>query len=358
MRLIYKIAACAAILASLSSCEEFQPVFTGKYPSPDYQEPVKMEATHTIAELVGMYEKGKPLEIAEDIVIAGKVSTTDQPGNIYKSLYIQDETGGIELKIGKNGLYNDYKPGQTLYVKCNGLTLGQYGYKDNPTYGGAGMVQLGFKSKDPKYETSYMELSMIVDSHIFKGELGEPLVPKVIEEGDLPGRFDTQVQNPNVGSLVTLKGLKYGNEIFALLYVDSNKDKDAADNRIFLSDHKTWNVTTWAMSKSKMAEHLLAGDFDAAEIGSGSASFGTVGDRKGDGTYPDIDRNAYSVSQYFKMGNTPVQIRTSGYSKFSDKEIDKDVLAGTKSIDVTGILTMYQGSIQFVLLDIDGVKVN
>ena len=58
------------------------------------------------------------------------------------------------------------------------------------------------------------------------------------------------------------------------------------------------------------------------------------------------------------MGNTEIQIRTSGYCKFSDTEIDPDVLSGKATVDVTGILTMYQGSIQFVLLDLNGVVVN
>ncbi len=326
-----------------------------------------MEATHSIADLVGTYENGKPYKINEDIIIAGKVSTTDQPGNFYKSLYIQDETGGIEIKIGKNGLYNDYKPGQTLYIKCKDLTIGQYGWKDNPRYGGNGMVQLGTSSTVAKYETSYMESPLIIDQHVFKGKPGEPVVPMVLSENpgpgeysisELPGKDDTQKTNKFVGSLVTIKGLKYDNQVFVLLYLDSNKDKESADNRIFLSDEKTWGITTWAMSKSKMTEYIQSGLWDAAEIGSGSAAFGTVGEHKGDGTYPDIEKNAYSVSQYFKVGDKSIQVRTSGFCKFADREIDPEVLAGRKTIDVTGIITLYQGNIQFNLLDISGVKVN
>ena len=51
-------------------------------------------------------------------------------------------------------------------------------------------------------------------------------------------------------------------------------------------------------------------------------------------------------------------MRNSGYCKFADTEIDPEVLAGHKTIDVTGIMTLYQGKIQFVLLDIDGVHYN
>ena len=359
MKRIYTILFATA--AILTGCEEFQPVFTGKYPEPEYKEPQVLEATHTIAELAAMY-KSVPWKIDQDIIIAGKVSTNDQPGNFYKSFYIQDETGGMEIKAGRNGLYNEYKPGQTVYVKCNGLTLGMYGFKDG-NYGGQGMVQLGYEDPTGEYETSYLEHPVLVENHIIKGAHGAPVEPIVLTESQLPGANDYQKTNQYIGKLVTLKGLKYANETFTLLYLDSNQNKKDSKNRIFLSD-KTWGVTTWAMSEAKMKEYLHSGLWDSCNLGNANDyNYGTVGDRKvvdaeGNVSYPTIEKAAYSVSQYFKMGSKEIQIRTSGYSKFSDTEIDPQVLSGAKTIDVTGILTMYQGNIQFVLIDLDGVKIN
>ena len=116
MKVLYKIAAAVLAFASAVSCDEFGPVFTGEYPQPGEYEKVKMTATHTIAELVAMYKVENPMKIKDDIVIAGKVSTSDRTGNFYRSFYIQDETGGIEIKIGKTGLYNDYKPDRKSVV--------------------------------------------------------------------------------------------------------------------------------------------------------------------------------------------------------------------------------------------------
>ena len=364
MKRIYTI--ISAAVALFVGCEEFQPVFTGKYDNPPMKEVVTgddgIEANTTIAELAKMY-KGIPWKIDQDIVIAGQVSTTDQPGNFYKSFYIQDETGGMEIKVGRNGLYNEYKPGQTVYVICEGLTLGMYGFKEGD-YGGQGMVQVGYQDPTGEYETSYLEHQILVDMHILKGESGDPVEPVELTESQLPKQNDTQVQNPYLGTLVTLRGLKYANETFTLLYLDSNKNKKDSKNRIFLSD-QTWGVTTWAMSKAKMQEYLYSGLWDSCKLGNANdQNYGTVGDRKvvdpetGEVSYPEIEKAAYSVSQYFKMGKTEIQIRTSGYCKFSDTEIDPDVLSGKATVDVTGILTMYQGSIQFVLLDLNGVVVN
>ncbi|MBQ0077270.1 MAG: hypothetical protein KBS55_01370 [Bacteroidales bacterium] len=396
-----KISVFAAILACACSCqslkEEFQPVFTFGYENP---EPAKVwsrtevENTYgsiiTIADLASRYTTGKSWNMDEDLVITGIVSTTDKPGNFYKSFYIQDATGGMEIKIGKNGLYNDYLPGQRVYVVCNGLTLGMYGYKSG-NYGGIGMVQVG-ASRNVKddgtfaddYETSYMENAVVIDTHVLKGEVEGEVVPAVISESDLPNaQSDTQKTNKYVGSLVTLKGLKYADEVFCLLYLDSNRDKKASDNRIFLSDtngidaecptHQTVHglahgVTTWAMSKAKMTEYLCMGCWDGCRVGSGNednfprdaeGNFITVGSLKGpNGKYEAIEKAAYSVSQYFKMGGTEIQIRTSGYSKFADREIPAEVLSGAKTIDVTGVITLYQGSIQLTVNNISDFVVD
>ncbi len=365
MKKILLIAASVLLLASCESLiEEFQPVFTGKYEDPDRVPPVQMQANCTIGELAAKYKTGKPWTIDENIVISGIVSTTDQPGNFYKSFYIQDETGGIELKIGKNGLYNDFLPGQRIYVDCRELCLGMYGYKSGS---GNGMVQIGFNDPSGAYETSYLESSLLIDSHIYKGAIEEKVTPVVLEAKDIPGEYATQNSNPNIGKLVTIKNLTYGwydpkykdnNEVFVLLYLDSNKDKTQSSNRIFVSGEDL-GVTTWAMSKEKMTEYLCSGIWDNVTVGSGNDNFGLVGSLRGNGTYPTIEKAAYSVSQYF---STPegdcVQIRTSGYSKFADTEIDPDVLAGKKTINVTGILSLYQGKIQMVVNNITDITYN
>lgn len=330
------------------SCEEFEPVYTLKYDDPAPLATQTLTPTHTIRQLAAMYKTTIPWTIDQNIIIAGKVSTTDQPGNFYKSFYIQDETGGMEIKMGRSALYNDYLPGQTVYVKCLGLTLGMYGYKSG-SYGGQGMVQVGYSDPSGSYETSYLESPLIIDAHVIRGAYGDPVQPEVIKESDLPKPSNTQATNKYLGKLVTLKDLYYGHQAFVLLYLDYNKNTKESSNRIFVSDD-TWGVTTWAMSQTKMTEYITSGVWDEISIGNaGDYNYGKVGDLKGDGTYPGVQKSAYSVSQYFSMGNTEIQVRTSGYSKFGDLEIPEDVRSGQRAIDITGILTLYQGSIQFVV---------
>ena len=374
-----------AALLALSSCglkEEFQPVFTGKYPAPEperYWSDEDFGRITSIADLVSGYTIGQP-KVLGSTVIKGTVSTTDRPGNFYKSFYIQDETGGIEIKVGKNGLYNDYLLGQTVYVDCEDLTLGMYGYKSG-NYGGMGMAQLGFSDPSGSYETSYMEIPLLIDAHVLRGNPSElhPVTPAVITSASqLPDpKTATQATNKLIGSMVTLKGLTYGNEVFCLLYLDSNQDKKSYTNRVFLSSSNssdpTCGITTWAMSKEKMTEYLYSGIWDECKVGSGNTyaedeegNTLTVGSYRGENGLYDasingfngIERTAYSVSQYFKLGSTDIQIRTSGFCKFCDVEIDPDVLSGKATIDVTGVLTLYQGSFQLVVNNIDDITVN
>lgn len=339
-KILYPIAIILLFLAV--SCQEWEPVL-GNQGEPAEPAPQVLTANTTIAQLKALYQ-GKPYHVEKDLVISGKVISSDAAGNIYRSLYIQDETGGIEVKIGNSSLYNDYHLGQTLYVKCEGLTVGNYG----------GMLQIGIEDPTGEYETAYIDVKSIISTHVFKGEKGSPVTPLVVSEDELKTALRSSYKSPYFGKLVTLKDLTYGDEIFVLIYLDPNKDKKASSNRLFLSDQQ-WGVDTWAFSEKQMKRYVFSGVWDSARIGnSGDYNYGTV--RESINTIYN-NAAAYAVSQYFKMpSGTEVQVRTSGYANFADQKIDPAILRGAK-IDLTGILTNYNGAAQFTLIDLGGVKI-
>ena len=236
MKNIFKPIAIVIAAAAFCACDEFGPVFTGKYDEPA-DERIYTDADFaaqtpiTIRELKAMYKDG-PVKITEDYVIKGQVTTSDASGNFYKSFYIQDETAGIELKLGLTGLYNDYKLGQWIYVKCKGLVIGDY----------EGSKQLGYEDITGDYETAYMEVKLIIENHVFKGALDEPLQPEVISEADL-------TTDEHMGKYVTINGLSYTNTIFCLVYVNPDGNTKLTSNRIFLDEeNKTaWGVTTLSL---------------------------------------------------------------------------------------------------------------
>lgn len=350
-----------AALAAFVSCEEWEPVFTLNYPDPGPGKTATLAEIQagstqlTIAQLASRYViGGGPIQITDNVFIAGKVSSSDRAGNIYKSMYIQDETGGMEVKVGRSGLYNDYAEGQTVYVMLQDIWLGMYGYKarnNNYNSGGNGMVQLGLEDSTGEYETSYIEEPYLIDKFIKAGEPGTKVVAAELTGNTLPSWNATVSSCKYLGELVTIRNLTYANKVFALIYLNTNYDKKESSNRIFISD-ATWGVKTWAFSKALMDKYLNSGVWDSIKIGnSNDYNYGTVGSPKSNiiATRNDIERQAASVSQYFTLGNAEVAIRSSGYGRFSDYKLPDDVLNGSRAIDVTGILTMYQGGIQITV---------
>ena len=361
------ILALAAAAALLTACEEFQPVFTGKYPEPEAYtsfDPSTIDADKIISikELAARYTEKASSEtdltlfswvVPDELWIHGRVTTSDKYGNFYKSFYIQDEADGpgIEIKIGRTSLYNDYKVGQEVYVNLDGLAVGQYGYKLKSGVEKQGMIQVGLKD-GVDYATTYLESQYIIDQHIFRCDVNDlkEVTPREISKDDLLGTVGTQAVNDNVGALVTVKGLKYANEIFCLLYISGNESNKNNNNRVFLSD-KTWGVTTWAMSKNNFLHHLTeTTDWDSATTGDGRPMSEVKEQLKN-------NANSYTVSHYFTHSSGTIQLRTSGYSKFADAEIDPDVLSGKKTLSVTGILSMYENSFQISVVSQDDIKV-
>ena len=121
-------------------------VLAGCYNDFDNPAPAKVytdkDFTDTGAEIISIkdlkakfYEKwghdanglGRRVVIEDDVVIKGKVISSDAEGNVYKSLYIYDGEQAIELRL-MNDNYVNYPLGQIVYVKAQGLSLASYRY--------------------------------------------------------------------------------------------------------------------------------------------------------------------------------------------------------------------------------------
>src|SRR5690606_11014289 len=66
-------------------------------------------------------------EVADEFIIKGTVVGNDESGNIYKQIYIQDETAGLNIGIDQNAIYGTYQVGQELFVHLKGLYMLKYG---------------------------------------------------------------------------------------------------------------------------------------------------------------------------------------------------------------------------------------
>ena len=379
---LFAIAALAAVASCKSLKEEWDPVFTINQPDAAYKLPYTeaqlketegLEEITSIADLKALYKNG-PVTIDQNIWIKGKVISSDKSGNIYNEMYIQDgksaaDGAAITLKLGKSSLYNEYPVGSWVYVKCQNLTLGAYN----------GMLQLGMgadQTATNEYETSYINLQAIIDAHVFRGFQDEPFAPVALTEDALKAAVSAGASDKIWGKMVTLKGCVYGDQIFALFYPNSNMAHKSGnpENRVFLSDNGTWGVDTWACTKAGYIGYLQSGVWDKAEVGSGATRYGSIlgtpakyldedtAAKFGSDaflTYKEIMIKyaaANYISHYFKLGETNVQVRTSGFAKFAGSKLSSGILE-KKPVTITGIITLYDGAAQISLVDDPAISV-
>lgn len=137
----------------------------GDFDTPDILIPsVDFEANTTIPELIAMHTAGGLELIDTNIIIKGKVVANDETGNFYKQLIIEDENAGLQIQIDEKSLYTTYKVGQRIYVKCEGLALGEYG----------GNLQLGYIVGGAIGRIP----SSLISQHLFLDSLpGNPIPP-------------------------------------------------------------------------------------------------------------------------------------------------------------------------------------
>lgn len=130
MKLYNYLSGLILMTAVLLSCDR-------EYEAPPLTEPAYTgaEANMTIARLKSSYESiTDPTLIDVDYIIKATVTANDISGNIYKQLYIQDETGGINMGIDQNSIYTEFRVGQEIYVHLKGLYMIVYG----------GQLQIGY----------------------------------------------------------------------------------------------------------------------------------------------------------------------------------------------------------------------
>ena len=141
-------------------------------------------------------------EEAANYYIKGRVISDDTQGNVYKSMFIDDGTAGIEIKL-TNGIYLNYPQGSWVYILLRDLYLGNYrmmlsiGLGPTSSYNAIGTQKF--------YANSNIEDQKIIDEHIFHGKQDDytPLHAKIVNESN----YDT-LSFDDLGRLIRFEGLK------------------------------------------------------------------------------------------------------------------------------------------------------
>lgn len=259
---------------------------------------------------------GKGMEITENYVIKGKVISNDAYGNVYRTMYIQDESGAIEVKIGTTGTYNEYKIGQTVFVKTQGLVIGSYRY----------MLSLGVASVDPAYANGYLDVKNLISSVIFRGER-----TKLTAADTLVVNSPSELNDNMLGCLLRINGLtSYYGEWDGDSYPSFLEQVDQVyTNYSFLTVIKEWKAYEEAVAAGKPA--VTPKSPRPATLEYPTYAFNS-------------DNNRYYGTALFKFGagsasdkNQNLLVRSSGYARFA---LDRLPENGTKA-NITAIYTKY-----------------
>lgn len=158
-------------------------------PSPERETPIP---TTTIAELSRLCT-GDPVTIRSDIVVAGRVTTSDRAGNFYRSLVIEADGAALEIMAGLDALHNDYPVGTMLTLRLEELALGRR----------LGVLQAGRPAAaGSSYPTDYIGSQAALDRWLFRGAgAPEPVEPLQRSLGEL--------QRSDCGRLVRIDGLRF-----------------------------------------------------------------------------------------------------------------------------------------------------
>ena len=127
---LLKLGASALILAgTLTSC-----VQKDDWDVPEMKCENRLgEPTKTIQQIIEMAPNSGSITIPNgpsdpEIIIEGYVISSDENGNFYKSISIQDApknpTTGISIEVNKTSIYKDLPVGSRIRVRLNGLVVG------------------------------------------------------------------------------------------------------------------------------------------------------------------------------------------------------------------------------------------
>lgn len=164
----------------------------------DFEDPALWErpvgTVITVAELRNMFQ-GEPVKFAQDYSVYATVTMDDKPGNIYRSAYVQDHTGAINMRLqAPGGIYE----GDSVRISLKGTILSSY----------QRMLQLD---------------NVNVDWNIIKLETGRNFQPQTVSITDvLTGNFQAR--------LIRLEDVQFS--LAELGKTFANKEKLITENRI------------------------------------------------------------------------------------------------------------------------------
>lgn len=193
-----------------------------------------------------------------DEAIEGYVISSDEGGNFYKKIYIQneDKTQALSVALDKSGIYTEYPIGAKVQLRLKGLT----------TQLNNAITEVGYEIyKNPKSgrESVGSMAEAIYKTHLYDMGGERKTLASLAKEVT---SIETVKNDAHVGQLITLKGVHFPNEVVGKTMYDKSKDLGGATNyKLTDANGKTIDFRTSSYAKFK-DEKVPAGTLDVTGV--------------------------------------------------------------------------------------------
>ncbi len=176
-----------------------------------------LETNATVQDILDIWVSGDITEITDDLVLDAVVIADDEFGNFFKNVVIEDETAGITIRIEANNIYAALPIGRRVYVKAQGLFVGDF----------AGLPQIGF-GEDEEGDMLTIPFALIGEedqSVIVPAERDQEITPTTVKINEIG--FE------HLSTLIKIEDVQFVEDDLGLTYADAT---NLAVGERFLTD--------------------------------------------------------------------------------------------------------------------------
>lgn len=161
-----KLLIIAIVVLSIVGCRSDAPTVDGTLSN----------RTTTIGDLRTMVGTSQGKIIDGDVVVHGRVTSSDKEGNFWRSFTVEDETGALEVLIAERNLATIYPEGLLIALHIKGCAAC---YRQ-------GVLQIGMPTEEyDYYDATYIESREMEERIIRRSADVQPLTPRLCRIADL-----------------------------------------------------------------------------------------------------------------------------------------------------------------------------
>jgi len=173
----------------------------------------------------------------DDSIIEAYIISSDEAGNFYKNISIQDNyenpTAGIELLIDMKDYYTKFNFGTKVYIKMSGLSI------DNNN----GKYRIGYLSKNSIEEIP----ESLINDFIIRSTESSKIQPKQISIAD----FNNEI----IGTYIQLQNIQFKNNEIGKTIAGESNDKFTSERVLIQCDNRLTTIlstSTYSSFKSNV----------------------------------------------------------------------------------------------------------